>query len=86
MSTWYDISGNTKNGILENGITWNSNGWFDFDGSDDDVNLGTTNTLYSGSNISWEVLFNSDSTSGYRALFGNGSASPPYIALHLNFH
>ena len=83
-STWYDISGNTKNGILENGITWNSNGWFDFDGSDDDVNLGTTNTLYSGSNISWEVLFNSDSTSGYRALFGNGYASPPYIALHLN--
>ena len=86
QSTWYDLSGNTKNGILENGLgtSWNSNGYFDFDGSDDDVNLGPTNTLYSGSNISWEVLFNSDSTSGYRALFGNGSASPPYIALHLN--
>jgi len=85
-STWYDLSGNTKNGILENGLgtSWNSNGYFDFDGSDDDVNLGPTNTLYSGSSISWEVLFNSDSTSGYRALFGNGSASPPYIALHLN--
>lgn len=85
-STWYDLSGNTKNGILENGLgtSWNSNGYFDFDGSDDNVNLGPTNTLYSGSNISWEVLFNSDTTSGYRALFGNGAASPPYIALHLN--
>lgn len=86
QSTWYDLSGNTKNGILENGLAtnWNSNGWFDFDGSDDDVNLGITNTLYSGSNISWEVLFNSDSTTGYRALFGNANTAPPYVALHLS--
>ena len=86
QSTWYDLSGYTKNGILENGLgtSWNSNGWFDFDGSDDDVNLGVTNTLYSGSNISWEVLFNSDSTTGYRALFGNANTAPPYVALHLS--
>jgi hypothetical protein len=86
QSTWYDLSGYTKNGILENGLgtSWNSNGWFDFDGSDDDVNLGVTNTLYSGSNVSWEVLFNSDSTTGYRALFGNANTAPPYVALHLS--
>tara|TARA_R110000803_G_scaffold70835_1_gene133839 strand:- start:898 stop:2610 length:1713 start_codon:yes stop_codon:yes gene_type:complete len=84
QSTWYDLSGNTNNGTLENGVTWDSNGWFDFDGSDDDVNLGTTNNLYSGSNVSWEVLFNADSNTGYRALFGNTSTTPPYIALHLS--
>jgi hypothetical protein len=83
-STWYDLSGYTHNGTLENGLTWNPNGWFDFDGSDDDVNLGTTNNLYSGSNVSWEVLFNADSTTGYRALFGNASTAPPYVALHLS--
>ena len=83
-STWYDLSGYTHNGTLENGLTWNSNGWFDFDGSDDDVNLGITNNLYSGSNVSWEVLFNADSTTGYRALFGNVSTTPPYVALHLS--
>ena len=83
-STWYDLSGYTHNGTLENGLTWNSNGWFDFDGSDDDVNLGATNNLYSGSNVSWEVLFNADSTTGYRALFGNTSTTPPYVALHLS--
>jgi len=83
-STWYDLSGYTHNGTLENGLTWNPNGWFDFDGSDDDVNLGITNNLYSGSNVSWEVLFNADSTTGYRALFGNASTAPPYVALHLS--
>jgi len=34
-STWYDLSGNGKNGTLYNGPVWDSNGWFNFDGSDD---------------------------------------------------
>jgi hypothetical protein len=40
-STWYDISGNTKNGTLVNGPTFNSNGWINFDGVDDEVNVST---------------------------------------------
>jgi hypothetical protein len=40
-STWYDISGNTKNGTLVNGPTFNSNGWINFDGADDQVNILT---------------------------------------------
>jgi len=35
MSTWYDISGYSNNATLTNGPVWSSNGWFDFDGSDD---------------------------------------------------
>ena len=34
-STWYDVSGNGKNGTLVNGPVWDSDGWFTFDGSDD---------------------------------------------------
>jgi len=40
QSTWYDLSGNTKNGTLINSPTWNSNGYFVFDGVDDFISLG----------------------------------------------
>ena len=36
-TTWYDLSGVGNNGTLTNGPTFNSNGWFDFDGVDDQV-------------------------------------------------
>ena len=81
----YDVQGDLRTGKLRNGITWNSNGWFDFDGADDDIEFGATNTLYAGNgNVSWEVLFYADSTTGYRCLFGNASTGPPYVALHLS--
>ena len=34
-TTWKDISGNTRNGTLTNGVTFSSNGYMDFDGTDD---------------------------------------------------
>ena len=34
---WYDLSGDGNNGTLTNGPTFNTNGWFDFDGVDDYV-------------------------------------------------
>ena len=36
-SSWYDLSGHSHNGDLRNDPTWNSNGWFDFDGTNDRV-------------------------------------------------
>ena len=36
-SSWYDLSGHSHNGDLRNDPTWNSNGWFDFDGTNDYV-------------------------------------------------
>jgi hypothetical protein len=42
QSTWYDLSGKNNNGTLTNGPTWNSNGWFVFDGTDDYVDTSNT--------------------------------------------
>jgi hypothetical protein len=36
-STWYDLSGNNAHGTIINGTTWNSSGYFSFDGVDDGI-------------------------------------------------
>ena len=40
-STWYDLSGYNNNGSLINGVSFNSNGWMSFDGTDDRVQLSS---------------------------------------------
>ena len=47
QSTWYDISGYTNNATLYNGLgaSWNSNGWFNFDGTDDYGNAGNSSNF-----------------------------------------
>jgi hypothetical protein len=40
-STWYDLSGYGNNGTLINGVSFNSNGWMSFDGTDDRVQLSS---------------------------------------------
>jgi len=44
-SKWYDLSGQTNNGILNNGPTFNSNGAIIFDGVDDKISLNSLITL-----------------------------------------
>jgi hypothetical protein len=44
-TSWYDMSGKGINGTLTNGPTWNSNGYFTFDATDDYVNIGTGNNI-----------------------------------------
>jgi len=44
-STWYDLSGYNLKGTLINGTTWNSNGWFVFDGTDDYINIPSATNL-----------------------------------------
>lgn len=46
-SSWYDISGYTSNATLYNGLgaSWNSNGWFNFDGTDDYGNAGNSSNF-----------------------------------------
>ena len=48
-TTWYDLSGNTNNGTLTNGPTFNSanSGSIVFDGIDDYVNCGNNSSLNS---------------------------------------
>ena len=36
-TSWKDLSGNARNGTFTNGPTFNSNGWIEFDGVDDDI-------------------------------------------------
>lgn len=45
-TTWFDVSGNGYNATLTNGPTWNSAGYFTFDGSNDyaDVSLNLRNS------------------------------------------
>jgi hypothetical protein len=81
-STWYDLSGRNNNGTLINGPIWNSNGWFDFDGTDDWVQLSSlalSTTAYT--KVAW---FNPDGATsniisgggdGQHAFWMNGTAT-----------
>ena len=43
-STWYNLTSNEKNGAINN-ATHNSNGYFDFDGSNDNISVADHSTL-----------------------------------------
>ena len=70
-NTWYDL-GNGKNGTLTNSPSFNSNGYLDFDGVDDYIELGSSNTsLVQGkTEVSMGILFKLDSTASLRGLIG----------------
>jgi hypothetical protein len=57
-TSWYDMSGFGNNGTLTNGPTWNSNGWFGFDGADDFVNCGNGSSLNILRTVTMELWFN----------------------------
>ena len=50
-TSWKDISGNSRNGTLTNGVTFNSDGYMDFDGADDYCAIDT----YTFGNGNWTV-------------------------------
>ena len=60
-STWYDVSGK-KNDCGISGATYNSDGYFDFDGSNDYVNRLNTSLVSNGGGT-LECWFNSDDLS-----------------------
>lgn len=81
--TWYDKSGNGKNGTLVNGPTFNngSGGSIVFDGTNDYVTSSLDmNTLLPV----WtaEVLLNTSSATGYQGIFG-GPYSATVATLYL---
>jgi hypothetical protein len=43
-TTWYDISGSGNNANMYNGLTYNSSGWMDFDGSNDYCEISYNST------------------------------------------
>jgi hypothetical protein len=63
-STWYDLSGQFNNTILYNGPTFDSNGWLDFDGSDDYGLVSRTPSISPTLGVTQEALVNFDADSG----------------------
>jgi hypothetical protein len=61
-TTWYDLSGESNNGTLTNGPTFNTNGWFDFDGTDDEITVPDDSTLDLTTDMSFEFLFKASSS------------------------
>jgi len=70
-TNWRDLSGNSFNFALQNGPTFNSNGWFGMDGSDDSIYLSGNSTLKSTNTL---VLWMR--TTDITGLFLSGQ--PPY--------
>jgi hypothetical protein len=55
-SNGYDTSGNGNDGTLANGAIFDSRGWFDFDGTDDEITVPDNNTLDLTTSMSFEFL------------------------------
>ena len=77
-SVWTDLSSDGNNGAID-GAAFGSDlrGYFDFDGTNDEVEVGADADLTNNtSNISAEVWFNADSASGTEYIFyqTNGTA------------
>jgi hypothetical protein len=72
-TVWDDISGNENNGNLVNGPTFDTDGFFDFDGTNDYVSLGSAaSSLIQGkTSVSMGLLFKMDSLAGLRGLIGS---------------
>lgn len=67
QSTWYDLSGNSSNVSLQNTPSWDSNGWFSGDGTDDRFVVSPTAINYSRTALTVEAfIYYNASYSGYK--------------------
>jgi hypothetical protein len=74
-TSWYDLTENSNNGVLINGVTYNSSvkGYLEFNGSNQYVSIsGNTNIPVGNSNYTIGVWFNAD-TLGDKGLVGWGN-------------
>tara|TARA_S200002703_G_scaffold144261_2_gene137823 strand:- start:5576 stop:6295 length:720 start_codon:yes stop_codon:yes gene_type:complete len=83
-STLYDLSGGGNDGTIT-GATFNSGGYFDFDGVNDDVIDTGTSFLKTNDNVTLEAFFNHDSNSGsYFFLYeGEGDGFGGNVEFHV---
>ena len=70
-TVWKDLAG-SNDGVLANGPVWNSEGYFDFDGSNDSGQFGNDSSLDLTEAITMSSWFNADSTSGFACWMGKG--------------
>ena len=72
-STWYDISGQNNRFNLINGPTYNSNGWINFDGSDDyAVAVNTTLPSAAASPFTLMAVARTSGGGAYQTVLGTG--------------
>jgi hypothetical protein len=72
-STWYDISGQNNRFNLINGPTYNSNGWINFDGSDDyAVAVNTTLPSAAASPFTLTAVARTSGGGSYQTVLGTG--------------
>ena len=69
-TAYNDLSGNGNNGILANGPTFNPNGYLDFDGSNDYVELGFNPDLLND-DITQEAWVNTDVMANWHGIISN---------------
>ena len=79
-----DLSGKGNNGTIT-GATFNSDGYFDFDGTNDDVIDTGTSFLKTNDNVTLEAFFNHDSNSGsfFFLYEGEGDGFGSNVEFHL---
>ena len=70
-TTVYDLSGNDRNWIMYNNVSWNSNGWWDFDGTNDYIQRNDIGVNPDTSDTSIEIVFKTDRLNVDQAIFSD---------------
>jgi hypothetical protein len=90
-TNWRDLSGNGNTGVLTNGPTWDSKGWFDFDGTDDKVMIPYSPSLQPTTALTMEAWVYLDVVpspwySVFQSPEQNGAHVPDYFdwAIYIN--
>ena len=75
-TTWNDLSGNGNNGTLVNSPTFNTSGYFTFDGINDHVTLANTLAIaQSAFSSTIEIIAYRNTTTNFEVMFGGGTQS-----------
>ena len=85
-TTWFDLTANQQNGSLS-GLTFNSSGYFDFDGTDDVVGPSTFDYDDSGGAFTVCAWVNPDSltnANSYSAIINRSDNSNHIFSLYMN--
>jgi len=84
-TTWYDVSGNNRHYTLVNGPTWNSGGYFSFDGSNDYAYGPAANTFGLGQEHTVEVIMKNTVASTTTLFNWRSSAVDREIMAHVPY-
>lgn len=87
-TTWFDLTSNANNGAIS-GATWNSDGYFDFDGSNDYVNIDATANSpvnFSEKNYTISCWINPDNVNSNNPIFTKYGLDDSLRSIFFNIH